>query len=118
MVKLKAKIIDLEVGKRMVLLHEKDAQGNGILAHDWVKIISGKRKAVTFVDTTKSYLKQGEIGIFRDVYEEFKVKEGANISLSAAKPPESIKESVPNCPPLKGIYRVRDCLPKKPAAVR
>ncbi|MDH5449000.1 MAG: AMP phosphorylase [Candidatus Bathyarchaeota archaeon] len=91
MIKLKAKIIDLEVGKRMILLHEKDVQEIGILAHDWVKITFGKRKAVAFVDTTKSYLKQGEIGIFRDVYEEFKVKEGAKISVSSAKPPESIK---------------------------
>ena len=91
MVKLKAKIIDLEVGKQMVLLHEKDAQEIGILAHDWVKITSGKRKTVAFVDTTTSYLKQGELGIFRDVYEKFKVKEGTKISVSSAKPPESIK---------------------------
>jgi AMP phosphorylase len=90
MIMLKAKIIDLEVGKRMILLHEKDIQEIGILAHDWVKITSGKRKAVAFVDTTKSYLKQGEIGIFRDVYDEFKVKEGAKIAVSSAKPPESI----------------------------
>jgi len=91
MVKLKAKIIDLEVSKRMVLLHEKDAQEIGILAHDWVKIVYRKRKATAFVDVTKSYLKQGEIGIFRDIYEEFKVKDGAEISVSSVKPPESIK---------------------------
>ncbi|MFP3985565.1 MAG: AMP phosphorylase [Candidatus Bathyarchaeia archaeon] len=91
MVKLKAKRIDLEVGKRMVLLHEKDSEEMGILAHDWVKIISGKQKIIAFVDTTKSYLRQGEIGIFRDIYENFKVKEGAGISVSPAKPPESIK---------------------------
>ncbi|MFQ6067964.1 MAG: AMP phosphorylase [Candidatus Bathyarchaeia archaeon] len=89
--KLKAKIIDLEIGRRMVLLHEKDAKEIGILAHDWVKITSGKRKVVAFVDTTKSYLKQGEIGIFRDVYEGFKVKESTKISVSSAKPPESTK---------------------------
>lgn len=91
MVKLQAKIIDLEVGKRMVLLHEKDAQEIGTLAHDWVKITAGKRRAVAFVDTTKSYLKQGEIGVFRDVYDGFKVKEGTKVSVSLAKPPESIK---------------------------
>lgn len=91
MVKLKAKIFDLEIGKRMVLLHEKDAQELGILAHDWVKITCRKQKTLAFVDTTKSYLKQGEIGIFKDVHEDFKVKEGAKISVFSAKPPESIK---------------------------
>ncbi|UCE95253.1 MAG: AMP phosphorylase [Candidatus Bathyarchaeota archaeon] len=91
MVKLKARIIDLEVGRRMVLLHEKDAQEIGTLAHDWLKITSGKSKLVTFVDTTKSYLKQGEIGILRDVYDKFRVREGSMVSVSPAKPPESIK---------------------------
>ncbi len=91
MVKLKAKRIDLEIGKRMVLLHEKDAEELGILAHDWVKIICGKQKSITFVDTTKTYLKQGEIGIFRDVCEDLDVKEGEGISVSPAKPPKSIE---------------------------
>lgn len=91
MMKLKAKKIDLEIGKQMILLHERDAQEIGTLAHDWVKITSGKQKAVAFVDTTKSYLKQGEIGIFRDVYEKFKVKEGARITVFLAKPPESTR---------------------------
>jgi len=91
LVKLKAKLIDLEVGKRMVLLHEKDAQEIGTLAHDWVKITSGKQNVITFVDTTKSYLNQGEIGIFRDVSDDFKVKEGAEIFISSASPPESIR---------------------------
>ncbi len=90
MVKLRAKIIDLEVGQRMVLLHEKDAQEIGTLAHDWVKIAYGKQKTTAFVDTTKTYLNQGEVGIFRDSQEEFKVKENAAISVSLAKPPESI----------------------------
>lgn len=90
MVKLKAKVIDLKVGKRMILLHEKDAHEIGTRAHDWVKIISGKQKTAAFVDTTKSYINPGEVGFFRDVNEEFKVKEGAPVSVSLAKPPESI----------------------------
>ena len=80
--RLKAKMIDLEVGKQMVLLHEKDAQEIGTLAHDWVKVTSGKLNTVAFVDTTKSYLKPGEIGIFRDVYEDFGVREGTSVSVS------------------------------------
>lgn len=107
MVKLRAKIIDLEVGKRMVLLHEKDAQEIGTLAHDWVKIASGKQKTDAFVDTTKTYLNQGEIGIFRDAQEEFKVKENALVAVSLAKPPESIKsihKKMSGCPLNKEEY--------------
>ncbi len=89
--KLRAKLIDLEVGKQMILLHEEDAQEIGALAHDWVKITSGKQKAVAFVDTTQSYLKPGEIGIFRDLYEELKVSKSARVSVSSAQPPKSIE---------------------------
>lgn len=108
MVKLKAKLIGLEVGKRMILLHEKDAQEIGTLAHDWVKIASGKQKTVAFVDTTKSYLDRGEIGIFEDVQEEFKIKEGSGVSVSLAKPPESIQlihKKVTGHPLTKEDYR-------------
>jgi AMP phosphorylase len=90
-IKLRAKIIDLEVGRRMVLLHEKDAQEIGVLAHDWVNIVHRRRKTTAFVDTTKTYLNPGEIGIFRDCREEFRAKEGASIAVSLAKPPESIR---------------------------
>ncbi len=89
--KLRVKLIDLEVGKQMILLHEEDAQEIGVLAHDWVKVTSGKQKTVAFVDTTKSYLKPGEIGILGDVYEGFKVDESARVSVSSAKPPRSIE---------------------------
>lgn len=89
--KLRAKKIDLEIGKRMVLLHEQDALEIGTLAHDWVKISSKTQKTVAFLDTTKSYLNPGQIGIFKDVYEKFKVKDGTVISVSLARPPESIE---------------------------
>ena len=75
----------------MILLHEKDAQEIGTLAHDWVRIASKKQKTVAFVDTTKTYLDRGEIGIFRDVRSEFKIKEGSEIMVSPAMPPESIQ---------------------------
>ncbi len=91
MVKLKAKIIDLRIGKRMVLLHEEDAKELGALAHDWVKIIFGAQATSAFVDTTKSYLKQGEIGVLRDVSTEIQIEEGAEVLVSPAKPPESIR---------------------------
>ena len=89
--KLRAKIIDLKVGKRMVLLHERDALEIGVLAHDWVKISSAKHKTSAFVDTTQSYLEQGEIGIFKDLHDQLKTTDGTTVSVSLAQPPESIK---------------------------
>ncbi len=88
--KLMAKIIDFNICKRMVLLHEKDALNFGVLSHDWVKLVYNKQKTSAFVDTTLSYLKQGEIGLFKDL-QDFDVKDGALISVSQTQPPESIQ---------------------------
>jgi AMP phosphorylase len=43
------------------------------------------------VDTTESYLAHGEIGIFKDIAVEHRIKEGSRISVSPARPPESVK---------------------------
>lgn len=88
---LKARMIDLQLHRRMILMHEKDAQEIGVLAHDWVKISFKNCRAVTFVDTTDSYLKPGEAGIFEDLLEVFQVTEGEQIHVSPAQPPESIQ---------------------------
>jgi len=88
---LKARMIDLRIHRRMVLMHEKDAQELGVLAHDWVQIASTNCKTITFVDTTDSYLKPGEAGIFEDLLEVFQVAEGERIQVSPARPPESIQ---------------------------
>jgi AMP phosphorylase len=90
MTHLKAKTVDFQTGRRMVLLHEKDAQELGVLPHDWVRIKVGKETTTAFVDTTGSYLKEGEIGIFRDIALEHRIKEGSRISVSSARPPESV----------------------------
>ncbi len=75
----------------MILIHIRDAQELGALAHDWVRISTRTQKAIAFLDTTESYLKPGEVGIFEELHGVLKVKEGGKVSVSLAKPPESVK---------------------------
>jgi AMP phosphorylase len=88
---LTARMIDLQTHRRMILMHEKDAQEIGVLAHDWVEISSTSCKTIAFVDTTDSYLKPGEAGIFEDLLEIFQVAGGEKIQVFPARPPESIQ---------------------------
>ena len=87
---LRVKLIDLNIGRRMVLLHEKDALEIGVLALDWVKLAYGKQTFIAFIDVTQSYLQEGEIGLFKD-FTDFIGKDGDLVSISHAQPPESIE---------------------------
>ncbi|MFQ6080646.1 MAG: thymidine phosphorylase, partial [Candidatus Bathyarchaeia archaeon] len=91
MVELKAKLINISVGKRLVLLHKEDARKNGVLSHDRVKISYKKGTTTAFVDITDALLRPGEIGIFEELRDEFEIKEGSPISVTIAKIPESVE---------------------------
>ncbi len=69
--KLKTKCLDLEAGKLVAILHDHDAKQLGILPLDRIEIRNPQtnKTVVTVVDTTRTMVKPGEIGIFRDVSE-------------------------------------------------
>jgi len=90
LIELKVKLIDIPVGKRLVLLYEEDARNNGILSHDRVKISYKERTVTSFVDVTDTLLQPGEIGIFEELRDEFGIKEGSSISVGLAEVPESV----------------------------
>jgi len=90
LIELKTKLIDIPVGKRLVLLHEEDARKNGILSHDRVKINHKEQTVTSFVDVTDTLLQPGEIGIFKELRDEFGMKEGIPISVGLAEVPESV----------------------------
>ncbi|MEM2936426.1 MAG: AMP phosphorylase [Candidatus Bathyarchaeia archaeon] len=91
MAEFKAKLVGIPVGKRLVLLHEEDAKRNGMLSHDRVRIDYKRQTATAFVETTDKYLQRGEIGIFKELQDEFEVEEGALVSVALTKVPESVE---------------------------
>jgi len=88
---LKAKLIDIPVERNLVLLHKVDAEKDGILPHDRVKIHYNKQSITAISDVTTTYLQPGEIGIFRELWNELKLREGDEVSITVAHPPESVK---------------------------
>ena len=65
--KLKAKIYNVETGKPIVVLNEEDAKELAILVSDRVKISKGGNLMTAIADNTKSFVKEGEIGVFAEV---------------------------------------------------
>lgn len=88
--KMRTKCFDIEAGKLVAILHEKDAKELGLLKLDRVEIKNPQTKAdtVTVADITSTMVKEGEIGIFKDVNE--RIACDAIVEVRAVPKPNSV----------------------------
>lgn len=89
MPKFKARVIDISVGKRVVLINDADARAMGLRPGDRVKISHGDQLAIAIIETGKTLINQGEVGLFNDVNVQLKASSGEIIHIEQAKTPES-----------------------------
>ncbi len=74
--KLKVRHQRLSAGEKAIaVLNEEDAKELGVLPLDRIMLSARKRKVTVIVNTTNKYIKEGEVGLFTDVYEILKTKE-------------------------------------------
>ncbi|HDN83311.1 MAG TPA: thymidine phosphorylase, partial [Candidatus Altiarchaeales archaeon] len=73
--RLRAKLIEIEADKPIVILNEEDAKDLGVYVSGRVKLIYGEKEIIAIVDTTETLVNEGEIGIFEDVNEILKIKD-------------------------------------------
>jgi len=89
---LKAKYLDIQTGHPwVVLIHEEDGKVYGIRAGDELSVKWNHKKTEVGVDITRNLIKSGEIGLFRDIVERYKIKEGGVLELSLAPAPPSLE---------------------------
>jgi len=91
--KMKTKFIDIEAGKLISIIHEKDAKELGVFPLDRVELFNPrtKKKIITVVDTTDSMVKPKQIGLFKDLFKELGLKKQIEIIVTPVSPPESVK---------------------------
>ncbi len=89
--KLKARLYPIEADRLIVVLNEEDAKDLGVYVSGRVRISYKDRKATAIADTTASFVKDGEIGIFEDVRKLLDVSDGSNLEVSATKRPHSVE---------------------------
>lgn len=85
MSKLKAKVIDVSIGKSMVVLNQADAKEMNFLAGDRVKLKLGERGTTAIVGLTEDTVPKGEVGMFKDLKNFLSVKDGDAVSFSSLK---------------------------------
>ncbi len=89
--KLRTRLLDIEVGSFDIVLNEEDARDLGIHPKDRVKIFSDSMSAVAIVNTTKTFVPKGEIGVVREVSAACKLRNGQRISIALAERPKSVE---------------------------
>lgn len=87
---LKAKPLDMETGRNIVVIHEVDSQEIGHFPGDRVRLITEKKTIVAIANETNKLVKPGELGAFREVTEVLSLKSGDLVNVEIAPRPQSV----------------------------
>jgi len=87
---LRAKFIQLEADKPVVILNKEDAAELGVKPLERVELSFKDQKIIGIVNVARRIVKEGEIGLFQEIQELFDVKPNERIHVRLACPPKSI----------------------------
>jgi AMP phosphorylase len=90
--RLRVRIIDIDAGRPIVLLHEIDAEKISVRMGDRLVLCKNKRSCgeVGIVDVTDTMVSEGEIGVFNDLAVPMKLSPGSRVLVSPRAKPESV----------------------------
>jgi len=91
MLKLKAKILDIEAGRAIVLLNREDAAELSVHMGDRVKVQCGKKSWTAILDLSEKGIKQGEIGLFDEIKRKLGSRAGNIIEVFVEEKPASVQ---------------------------
>jgi len=88
--KAKVRILDIETGKFLVFISEKDAKNAKLHPGDLVKVETAKRTIYGDIGISKT-INPGEIGVTKDVLRSYTFSEGEVVNLVPSGTPESVR---------------------------
>jgi len=89
---LKVKYLDIKTGYPwIVIVHNEDAKCFGIRPGDELVVKWKEKQTEIAVDTTGSLVQKGEIGVFQDITNRYRIKEGDLLELRLAGHAPSLK---------------------------
>ena len=88
--KLRAKPFELEAGgKPIIVLTEEDVEDIGVRSLGRVIVQYGGREITAIVNTTRKFLKPGEVGLYQEVWKFLAAPEDAEVDVEASAFPRS-----------------------------
>lgn len=87
----KIKPIKIRAGKNIVVLNSDEAREHDIFPGYRTELKFKNRKIVALVDVSEDFVKEGEIGIYRDILEEYDLKPKSEIEVVHLDRPDSVR---------------------------
>jgi len=87
---LKARPLEIEALKPIVILNKEDADELDVRPLERVELTANNKKLTAIVNVAEVFVLRGEIGLSEWVYEKLEVRMGEKIKAKPAEPPESI----------------------------
>jgi len=86
----KVKPIDIYTGKNIIVLNQDEAKEHDIYSGYRTTVTIDGRHMIALVDVSRDLVKPGEVGVFLDMMEAFKLRKGQIVSVIHMNRPESI----------------------------
>lgn len=87
----KAKLIEIEHGYNAVVINEETANLLGFDVSDRVLVKAYDRSAVAIVNHAKEFVKNHEVGVFKDLAQTLLIEEGMSVSVEPTPMPASLE---------------------------
>ncbi|MEE9323035.1 MAG: AMP phosphorylase [Candidatus Aenigmarchaeota archaeon] len=87
---LRAKFLQLEADKPIVILNKEDAEEMGVRPLERVELIFEKKKIIAIVNIAGRIVREGEIGLYEEIQESFDIKPNEKIRVETTNPPKSL----------------------------
>ncbi|UCD07273.1 MAG: AMP phosphorylase [Candidatus Aenigmatarchaeota archaeon] len=87
---LKARPLEIEALKPIVILNRDDADELDVRPLDRVELVVNNKKVTAIVNVAEVFILKGEIGLSESVHEDLRVRMGEKVKVRPAEPPESI----------------------------
>jgi len=87
---LRAKFLQLEADKPIVVFNREDAEDLGLKPMDRVQISFGKKKVIAIANIAGRIVMEGEIGLYEEIQEKLNIKPDEKIDVESASPPKSL----------------------------
>jgi AMP phosphorylase len=87
----RVKVIDIFTGKNIILLNKNEAKEHDIYAGYRTEVKLKKGNVIAIVDVSEKLVRSGEIGIYKDLAKEFRIREGQKVEVVHMDRPLSIQ---------------------------
>ncbi|MGV8084707.1 MAG: AMP phosphorylase [Candidatus Bilamarchaeum sp.] len=86
----KVKLIDIFTGKNIIVLNKEQAKGHDIYSGYRTEVKLDGHSYVAIVDVSDDLVAHGEVGIFKDLAQQLKLRKGQKVQIIHMDRPESI----------------------------